>query len=100
MKMGYEMKDDFGSVSPEDSELWLMLFYLAEKKSRDLCDRLQYIRNCGSKLVPNEKFGYVIKPVISPFAWKSQRQYEEERKCLNKYKDDVVKLLAALAERS
>lgn len=97
---GYEMRDSFGAISPEDSKLWLAMFYLAEKHfGQDLCTRLQYIRNSGSRLVPNTKYGYSIQPVISAYGWESMAQYEKEKKCLNKYKDEVVKLLGVLAKK-
>lgn len=95
---GYVMHDDFRMISPHDHNLWMKLFYLAEKfVGRDLCDRLQYLRNCGCRLEVHPQYGYVIRPVIGPFSWNSKNQYNEERKCLNPYKDKVVWLLKRLA---
>lgn len=100
MIAGYVMEDKFSCISPEDSGLWLQLFYLAEKHvNRDLCDRLQYIRNCGAKLEKNRQFGYVIKPVISAYSWSSIKEYNREKQCLNEYKDKIIKLLRFLASR-
>lgn len=95
---GYVMKDDFESYSPDDHRLWMQLFYLAEKHvGRDLCDRLQYFRNSGCRLVISKEYGYVIRPIIAPYAWASQKQYDKERVYLNEYKEKLVWLLRKLS---
>lgn len=95
---GYKMQDNFRAISPNDHKLWMELFYLADKfVDRDLCDRLQYLRNAGCKLEVHPQYGYVIRPIIGPFSWDSLKQYENERKCLNPYRDKVIWLLKKLS---
>lgn len=95
---GYEMKDNFACISPEDSRLWLEFFIMANEKSRELCEILQYIRNTGAKLVRNQTYGYIIRPVIGGFGWSSIEEYNREKKYLEKYKAVVVQLLKELAK--
>lgn len=97
-EFGYVMDDHFKSLSPSDHDLWMKLFYLADKYvGKDLCDRLQYIRAGGCHLEPHPQYGYVIRPIIGPIGWASKHQYEQERKCLNPYKEKLVRLLKRLA---
>ena len=97
-KFGYVMEDHFKSFSPCDHNLWIKLFYLAEKYvGRDLCDRLQYLRAGGCRLQVHSKYGYVIRPIIGAMGWSSKHQYEQERKCLNPYKEKLIRLLKRLA---
>lgn len=95
---GYEMKDNFACISPDDSRLWLELFIMADRKSRELCEILQYIRNTGAKMVRNPTYGYIIRPVIGAFGWSSMAEYEKEKKYLSKHKAVVVELLMELAK--
>lgn len=97
-EFGYVMDDQFNSFSPYDHDLWIKLFYLADKYvGKDLCDRLQYLRAGGCKLEAHPKYGYVIRPIIGPIGWASKNQYEQERKCLNPYRDKIIRLLKRLA---
>lgn len=95
---GYEMQDNYGVISPEDSHLWLELFILASKKKRELCEVLQYVRNTGAKLVRNPKYGYIIQPVIGVYGWSSKEEYMRERKPLEKHRELLLKLLADLTK--
>lgn len=95
---GYEMQDNYGVISPEDSRLWLELFILASKKNCELCEVLQYVRNTGAKLVRNPKYGYIIQPVIGVYGWSSKEEYMRERKPLEKHRELLLKLLADLAK--
>lgn len=97
---GYEMQDNYGVISPQDSRLWLELFIAASKKNRELCEVLQYIRNTGAKLVRNPKYGYIIKPVIGVYGWSSEQEYKRERKPLEKHRELLLKLLADLAKEA
>lgn len=96
-EFGYAMQDQRAALNPEDHRLWMALFDLAIKYvGRDLCDRLQYLRGAGCRLMPHSKYGYVIRPIIGAFAWSSRAEYEREAKCLNPYKEKLVRLLKRL----
>jgi hypothetical protein len=96
---GYIMEDTYGCLSPEDSKQWMKMFYWSEKYvSKNFCDRLQYIRNCGSKLVRNAKYGYIIRPVLGVYGWKSKAVYEQNRKILVPYQRLIVLMLKKLRE--
>lgn len=96
---GYVMHDKYACISPDDSSLWLTLFYLADKYvNTELCDILQYIRNTGAKLIRNPKYGYIIKPVIGKYGWEDMQEYERERRPLEKYRKEIIGLLAKLAQ--
>lgn len=95
---GYVMQDLRATNNPQDHKLWMTLFDLAYTKvGRDLCDRLQYLRGAGCRLLPHSKYGYVIRPIIGAFAWESENQYRNEAKCLNPYKDKLIRLLKYMA---
>ena len=87
---GYEFVDALGG---HDSRLWLELFIQADKINHDFQARLQYLRNTGCRLEENEKFGYVIVPIIDSDHWKSQEQYDEEKRCLIPFRTEIVNLL-------
>ena len=89
---GTEFSDHLGGY---DSYLWLELFIQADKISPDLAQRLQYLRNVGCRLSQSDKFGYMIIP-IEDYWEQAGVVYAEEKKCLNEYRDDVIKLLRGL----
>lgn len=78
-----------------DSELWLELFVRADKINSDLVQRLMYLRNVGCRLNPSEKFGYTIIP-IEDYWEQSGVNYDEEKQCLEDYRDAIIKLLRGL----
>lgn len=96
---GYVMEDRYKDHSPGDSRLWLELFILAERRSRDLCDKLQYLRAVGCVLERNYRFGFVIRPVIGENGWGSIDDYNNEKKCLTEHTDAVVAILGELTRR-
>lgn len=92
--------DGYAARSPEDSDLWLTLIFKADEISNEFAARLYFIRAGGTRLVPDERWGYVMVPVITDgtvVGWDSREQYERERECLMIYKDELVKLLRWLA---
>lgn len=99
MLNGYVMEDGYREYSPGDSRLWLELFILAERRSRDLCDKLQWLRKVGCILERNYRFGFVIRPVIGKNGWADTDEYNEEKQCLNRHRDELVAILQELAER-
>lgn len=92
LMQGIEYRDKLGG---HDSELWLVLVSRAHEINPDLAERLLYLRNTGCRLEPSEKFGYMIIP-IEDYWEQSGVSYIEERKCLEKYRDDVIRLLRGL----
>jgi hypothetical protein len=90
---GTEFIDLFGG---SDSDLWLKLFVEADKINPDLASRLMHMRNGGCCLQKNDKFGYVIVPVLGE--WEKQGlSYDVEKKCLIPYRDKIVQLMRYLS---
>jgi hypothetical protein len=95
--------DPGADISPEDSALWLPLLEKARAIDMDFAARLLYIRGAGAKLVPDERIGYRIQPIIDPSGvsgWTSLKQYEAERWCLDPYKTQLVEVLKALDRKA
>jgi len=88
--------DPYVNESPQDSQDWLNLF-IAAQANRELYARLFYLRGAGTRLVKNRKWGYVFQPVIGANGWNSMEEYNQEKQCLNMYRDEVVALLAKTA---
>lgn len=89
---GVEYRDNLGG---HDSSLWIELFVRADRINPDLAQRLMYLRNVGCRLSESEKFGYIIIP-IEDYWEQSGVSYQEERKCLEPFRDDVIRLLRGL----
>lgn len=86
-------------ISPGDSELWLYLFTKARGRSFELHARLFYLRSAGAVLVPSKKYGYMIKALVDPEGKKgfvSNEVYNQEKQCLDLYKNEVISLLEEL----
>ena len=88
--------DTFYNVSPADSDLWLDLFMLADVIDPDLAARLQYLRNAGTKLVADEKWGYRLVPYVGAEGWQSEAEYRREVECLKPYRTQLVFVLKKL----
>jgi hypothetical protein len=87
--------DPYGDYSPEDTTLWMDIF-IKTYQNREFYARLFYIRGGGTKLVVNQRWGYIFQPVIGFNGWSSQEEYNLEKQCLNDYRDDVIKILREL----
>ncbi len=96
MKHGAEWKDQYAEHSPEDSDLWLDLVMYASIMNDDLAAILIYLRNTGTVLVKNEKYGYRLKPIIGETGWESERQYKQEALYLKPYQEQLVYCLKKL----
>lgn len=92
---GVEYKDRYHQ-HPADSELWIRLFMYADQISEDLAAHLQWIRNTGAILVPSNKYGYIIQPVIGAEGWSSREEYETERRPLVRWQWEIVRILGRL----
>ena len=88
--------DNYQKFHPEDSPLWIDLITFAAFQSKELAEMLQYLRGTGCILIPHQTFGYVIKPVIGNDGWRSQEEYDREKKCLNQYGETLINLLVRL----
>ena len=83
---------------PQDSELWLRLFHLADLEvGEPLASVLQYLRNTGCVLIPSAQYGYRIEPVIGPEGWSDMAEYIRERGMLAKHREKLLELLRRLA---
>lgn len=94
---GTEYRDDYRTIHPEDSKLWLELYILADiAKGEELCAMLAFVRNTGAILIKNDLYGYIIQPVIGPNGWESREHYEKERVCMSRFKEDIIDILKKL----
>lgn len=88
--------DTFHAVSPEDSELWMDLFLLADLMDPEFAAILQYLRNTGTKLVKDEKWGYRLVPHIGVDGWQTVDEYKRESKYLLPFKNQLAMILKKL----
>lgn len=96
----YASVDPFADLSPEDSELWIIVLSKAREIDKEFYARLYYIRGGGTQLVPHPRWGYVLRPIITgdnASGWLSMVQYEEEKHCLDGYVQQIVSLLRMIA---
>lgn len=89
-------KDQFSVHSPEDSDLWLDLVMYASVMDTDFAAILIYLRNAGTRLVDNDKYGYKLVPVVGDNGWQSMEQYKKESQYLKPYKTQLVFCLKKL----
>ena len=47
-------------------------------------------------MVPSERFGYEIQPVIGAQGWSSMAEYERERQPLLRYTNELIRCLKQL----
>lgn len=96
MKRGAIWTDQFAEHSPADSDLWLDLIMYASIMDDELASILVYLRNAGTKLEKNEKYGYRLVPVINQYGWESVTQYKEESANLKPYQKQLEYCLRKL----
>lgn len=96
MKHGAEWKDTFAEHSPGDSDLWLDLIMYASVMNDDLAAILIYLRNTGTVLEKNDKYGYRLKPIIGDNGWESMEQYKQESLYLKPFREQLVYCLRKL----
>jgi len=89
---GTEFQDILGGY---DSDLWLQLFVQADKINPDLAQRLMYLRNVGCRLSESDRFNFMIVP-IEDYWDQAGVSYNEEKQCLFKYREDLIRLLRGL----
>lgn len=88
-----EYHDDYEKKHPEDSNLWVWLFLHAAFINSELADVLCFLRGRGCVLIPDDRFGYVIRPVIGKDGFKSYEEYNQIKEPLADYGEPLVKLL-------
>jgi len=88
--------DTFYEVSPEDSDIWLDVLMLADVYDPNLASILQYLRNTGTKLERDDKFGYRLVPYVGKEGWESLAQYKQEVEYLKPYRTQLVMILKKL----
>lgn len=88
-----EYHDDYEKKHPEDSNLWVWLFLHAAFINSELADVLCFLRGRGCVLIPDDRFGYVIRPVIGKDGFNSQEEYNQIKEPLADYGEPLVKLL-------
>jgi hypothetical protein len=89
-------RDTFYSVSPDDSDLWLELFMLADVYDPELAAILQYLRNTGTQLKPDSKWGYKLVPFVGDEGWSSMAEYKRESAALKPYRSQLIICLRKL----
>ena len=96
----YACVDPSMEISPEDSEAWIIVLSKAREMDKEFYARLYYIRGGGTKLVRNDRWGYVLQPIITgdnATGWLNWEQYEEEKHCLDGYVQQLISLLRLVA---
>jgi len=91
--------DPGSDIDPDGSDLWLTLFTIADQMNHDLYSVLMYLRGTGLRLVPSEKFGFILQPIIDregKKGWSSKDEYDREKKCLAPYRTKVTEALKKL----
>ena len=91
--------DPGAELSPEDSGLWLMLLSRTES-DRELYARIFFVRAAGTKLIPNEQWGFVFAPIVDATGksgWPSVAYYKQEVQCLDPYREQIVPMLKGMA---
>jgi len=89
-------RDTFYNVSPADSDLWLELFMLADVVDPELAGILQWLRNTGTMLKPDEKFKYKLVPFVGDEGWSSMAEYKRESAALKPYRSQLIICLRKL----
>lgn len=88
--------DPYANYSPVDTKVWIDVFIAVQQK-RELYARLFYIRGGGTKLIRNQRWGYVFEPVIGGYGWISFEEFQREIRCLDDYRDDVIAVLKKIS---
>ncbi len=91
-----EYTDDFKKYHPADHQQWVWLFMQAAFKSRELADTLCILRGMGCELVPDQTYGYVIRPIIGGKGWQSIEQYNLTKEPLKDHTNELLPLLKQL----
>lgn len=95
-----EYTDDFKKYHPADHQQWVWLFMQAAFKSRELADTLCILRGMGCELVPDQTYGYVIRPIIGGKGWQSIEQYNLTKEPLKEHTNELLPLLKQLGGES
>ena len=85
--------DNYADTHPSDSKQWIQLMTLATLQDDELASILCYLRGTGCVLMENDKYGYVIQPVIGNGGWASQAEYDKEKKPLASHGKLLMELL-------
>ena len=96
----YACVDPSADISPADSEIWIILLSKARELDKEFYARLYYMRGGGTQLVRNDRWGYVLRPIITgdnATGWLNYEQYEEEKHCLDGYVQQLISLLCMVA---
>ena len=99
LRRGTVYTDPGGNIDPDGSDQWLTLFTIADQMSHELYSVLMYLRGTGMRLVPSEKFGFIMQPIIDvegKKGWSSKQEYDSEKKCLMPYRTEVTEALKKL----
>lgn len=96
----YACVDPSADISPADSEIWIILLSKAREIDKEFYARLYYMRGGGTRLVRDYRWGYVLQPIITgdnATGWLSLAQYEEEKRCLDGYLQQLISILRLVA---
>lgn len=98
----YADKYDYADVDFGESSLWYLLFTEAHSVDPALAEKLEQIRERGTRLVPDKQFGYVLQPIIDlnyAKGWQSQAEYDDVKKCLKPHAKTLIWALGKIAGR-
>ena len=97
----YTIADPY-SLPTDDAELWLKLLVAAHDKNRYLYGILTWVRAVGARLeaTGNPAMPYKIVPIIvSPSCsegWSCKAEWEQEKKNLAPFTNDLIEVLKML----
>ena len=92
----HQYQDKLESDYP-GTPLWLTLFMIADRHSRELAHILEFLRNSGTVLEPNRRFGYILKPIVGENGWPSLADYDREKQALGPHLNLMIKILKELS---
>lgn len=97
----YIVKIDPYPFSLPDSSIWDILLTKALEVDEYMAGILHWYRATGTILVCNEKFGFLIKPLIlgvdgCKWGWESMDEWKNEKQYLIPYAEKVTEMLIGL----
>jgi len=85
----------FESIARSDEKLWERIFSDSEIPE-DMKARLRYMKDVGTRIIPDPDFGYRLQPIIGAKGWESMEQYDQEKECLLKYRAIITHVFKML----
>jgi len=91
-----DVKDPGADIDPAGVSLWVQVLTRAREVDNELYSKLMYIRGTGARLVPDDRTGYKVMPIIDPTGkkgWSNVEEYASEKWCLQSHIQELSKIL-------